>query len=82
MIAPPVMPSVRDLLLDPGADLVEDAVVVERLGDQPAAGDELDQRAQDVGRRLRSTRLMLIGLTPRTIVNIRKPGMLFALSAK
>ena len=31
---------------------------------------------------LRSTRLMLIGFTPRMIVNIRKPGIRFALSAK
>ena len=37
------------LLLDPAADLVEDAVVVERLRDQGAAWHELDHRAQHVG---------------------------------
>ena len=31
---------------------------------------------------LRSTSVMLIGLTPRTIVSMRKPGIRLALSAK
>ena len=48
LMTPPAIPSVRDLLLDPLADLLEDAVVVERLADQLAARDELDERAQDV----------------------------------
>src|SRR5262249_3187191 len=39
-----------DLLFDPGADLVEDSVVIESLGDESAAGDELDHCAQNVGR--------------------------------
>ncbi len=38
----------RELLLDPRAALLEDAVLLERLDDQRAAGNELDDRAQDV----------------------------------
>src|SRR5690606_22132982 len=37
-----------ELRLRPGADLVEDAVVVERLGDVGAARNQLDGAAQDV----------------------------------
>ena len=47
-IAPPTIAERRELLLDELAALVEDAVVLERLDDQVAARDELDQRAQDV----------------------------------
>ena len=38
-----------DLLVDPGADLLEDAVGFERLDDQAAERDQLDRAAQDVG---------------------------------
>ena len=39
-----------DLLLHPVGGLVDHAVVVEHLGDQRAAGHQLDQRAQEVRR--------------------------------
>ena len=46
----------------------------------PPGMNSIAARRMFVG--LRSTLDMLIGLIPITIVNIRKPGMMFALSAK
>ena len=52
-VGPDVAANILDgveLGLGPGADLVEDAVVVERFGDVTATGDQLDGTAQDVAR--------------------------------
>ena len=75
-------PERLDLLLDPTADLLEDAVVVERLGDAGSRRGGTRRRARMMFAALRSTRDMFTGLTPRMIVNIRKPGIALALSAK
>ena len=50
------MPSVAICCSTQRAGLVEDAVVVERLRDQAAAGHELDQRRAGCWPALRSTR--------------------------
>src|SRR5262249_47627480 len=40
----------RQLLFDPGGGLVDDAVIVERLGNECASRQQLDQAAQQVSR--------------------------------
>lgn len=81
LIAPPVMPSVSICCLTQAPTFSKTPELSSAWVISPPPGKN-SIRARMMFAALASTGLMLIGFIPRMIVNIRKPGIMFAWSAK